>query len=52
MGFEPKALDQVAERTGLSIAAVVDLLDKGWTYVEEINCVPRWESPLGRRVKL
>jgi hypothetical protein len=52
VNFGSEALDQLAKRTGLSVATVVDLLDKGYTYVERIDCVPKWESPMGRLIKL
>ena len=43
---------EVSRRTGLSQEVCQDLLDNGWTYVERIDCIPRWESPLGRLVNL
>lgn len=35
----------VAQRSGLSVTAVKELLEKGWTWVESIHHPPRWESP-------
>lgn len=40
-----KALEEVSRRTGLKLATVADLLERGWTYVENIEHESRWLSP-------
>lgn len=41
-----EAVHQVAFRTGLKDATVADLLESGWTFVEGMSMVPRWEHPI------
>lgn len=38
-----QVLNEVAIRTNLSIEACQELLDGGWTYIETLNGLPRWE---------
>lgn len=38
-----QAIRNVALRTELREATVLDLLRSGWQYVEKIDCLPRWE---------
>lgn len=40
--------DQLKEKTGLSLATVMDLLNKGWAYHEQTGKVPYWEHPAAR----
>lgn len=49
--LDDRIVDAVATlrvRTGLQEATIADLLNSGWTYVERIDMVPRWEHPAGR----
>lgn len=46
--IKKQAIKEVAKRTGLKVGAVQELLRNGWTYIEEINAVPRWEHPSGQ----
>lgn len=38
----------ISEKTGLKTSTVIDLLRSGWTYVEELNKMPRWQKDIGR----
>lgn len=37
-----ETIEQVASRCGLKPATVRDMLDNGWTYIEEFNVPLRW----------
>lgn len=43
--MDEQILDDISRRTGLSVEACRNMLENGWTYVEELRGISRWESP-------
>jgi hypothetical protein len=42
----PEMIESVRTKTGLEPDTIIDLLSKGWRYVENLGEISRWEHPM------